>query len=132
MTNGTVDVVDDNGAHRKLMRLLLTGAGYEAREHACADAALSAVRRDPPVLLVADVQLSGEMDGLALARVVRTESATARIPILVVSALASHEDEMRARRAGCDAWLPKPFDTREFVALVHWLTRTERDDERIV
>lgn len=123
-----MDVVDDNAAHRKLMRILLVDAGYAPRTHRSAPPALEAARREVPALVVADVQLPGEMDGLALTRALKAAPETADVPVLVVSAYAAPHDEARARRAGCDAWLPKPIDTREFVALVHWLVALGAED----
>lgn len=125
MTYGVVDVVDDDAAHRKLMRIVLESAGFEPRTHGAAEAAFEAAKREPPLLVVADVQLPGPMDGLALTRALKTTAATANVPVLVVSAFASAADEARARRAGCDAWLPKPLDTREFAALARWLALPE-------
>lgn len=119
-----VDVVEDDAAHRKLMRILLEGAGFETRTYAAAAPALAAARRSPPSLVVADVQLPGDMSGLELTRALKAEPATAHVPVLVVSAYASAQDEAGARRAGCDAWLAKPLDTREFIALARWLTTT--------
>lgn len=120
MTEQFVDVVDDDAAHRKLMRILVAETGYEPRLHAFAETALEMARRSPPALVIADVELRGEMDGVALTRALKSSPETAGIPVLVISAFAA-ADEARARRAGCDAWLAKPLDTREFVSLVRWL-----------
>lgn len=121
MAEQFVDVVDDDAAHRKLMRILVSQAGYAPRVHSAAETALASARRCPPVLVIADVQLRGEMDGVALTRALKASPETAHVPVLVVSAFAAADDEARARRAGCDAWLPKPIDTREFLSLVRWL-----------
>jgi two-component system, cell cycle response regulator DivK len=121
MTEQFVDVVDDDAAHRKLMRILVTEAGYAPRTHATAEAAFEIARLDPPALVIADIQLPGTMDGIALTRALKAAPETAHVPVLVVSAFAAAADEARARRAGCDAWLAKPLDTREFVSLVRWL-----------
>jgi two-component system, cell cycle response regulator DivK len=127
-----VDVVDDDAAHRKLMRILVSEAGYAPRVHSAAECALAIARESPPVLVIADVQLRGEMDGVALTRALKAAPETANVPVLVVSAFAAAADEARARRAGCDAWLPKPLDTREFVSLVRWLlTQWASDVEAI-
>lgn len=116
-----VDVVDDDAAHRKLMRILVREAGFAPRTHATAEAAFEIARLDPPSLVIADIQLPGRMDGVALTRALKAAPETAHLPVLVVSAFAAAADEARARRAGCDAWLAKPLDTREFVSLVRWL-----------
>lgn len=127
-----VDVVDDDPAHRKLMRILVAEAGYSVRTHAAAESALEVARRSPPALVIADVQLCGGMDGVALTRALKAAPETANVPVLVVSAFAAASDEAIARRAGCDAWLPKPLDTREFISLVRWLlTRWPADAEAL-
>ena len=127
-----VDVVDDDPAHRKLMRILVAEAGYAARTHAEAESALEVARGSPPALVIADVQLRGGMDGVALTRALKAAPETANVPVLVVSAFAAASDEAAARRAGCDAWLPKPLDTREFISLVRWLlTRWPSDAEAL-
>lgn len=132
MSNLFVDVVDDDAAHRKLLGILIAEAGYVPRTHAAADSVLGVVRQSSPALIVVDVQLRGAMDGVELTRALKAAPETAGIPVLVVSAFAAAADEARARRAGCDAWLPKPLDTREFMSLARWLvTRWPADVEAL-
>lgn len=117
-----VDVVDDDPANQKLLRLLAEQAGCRVRTHVSAESALAAARDEAPVVAVIDVQLSGRIDGLALVRQLRATPATAATWIIVVSAFAGLADEMWARVAGCDLWLPKPIDTREFLLHLSQLT----------
>lgn len=131
MNEQFVDVVDDDAAHRKLMRILVAGTGFTPRLHAFAETALETARRSPPALVIADVELRGGMDGVALTRALKSSPETAGIPVLLISAFAA-PDEARARRAGCDAWLAKPLDTREFVSLVRWLVTEWTSDVQAV
>ena len=77
-----VDVVDDDAAHRKLMRILVAEAGYEPRMHSAAESALEIARKDPPALVIADVQLRGGMDGVALTRALKATPETADSVVL--------------------------------------------------
>src|SRR5690349_8775195 len=92
MAEQFVDVVDDDPAHRKLMRILVAQAGYAPRVHSAAESALATARRCPPGLVIADVQLRGGMDGVALTRALKASPETAHVPVLVVSAFAAASD----------------------------------------
>ena len=134
MAKALVDILDDDPRNQKLLRLLVERAGCEARTHAGAATALAAMRADPPAVALIDVQLPGPMDGLAVVRALKAVPETAGIIVVVVSAFASIADEARAREAGCDLWMPKPVDVREFLACMARLTgsaadRTAGDDE---
>ncbi len=75
-------------------------------------AALDRARRSPPAALVAEVMIP-RLDGLALCRLLKSDSSTARVPVLLLSVLAANE---RARQAGADAFLGKPLEKESFVA----------------
>ena len=117
-----VDVVDDNPAYRKLLRLLVELGGHRVRMHDTAESAFAAMHHDPPALAVIDVQLAGPMGGLELTRELKTRAATSRVAVIVVTAHAALADEAQARAVGADAWLAKPIDTQEFTRCVARLT----------
>ena len=75
-------------------------------------AALDRVRRSPPAALIAEVMIP-RLDGLALCRLLKSDSSTAHVPVLLLSVLAATE---RARQAGADAFLGKPLEKESFVA----------------
>ena len=124
MAKALVDILDDDPRNQKLLRLLVERAGCEARTHATAETALAAMRADPPAVALIDVQLPGPTDGLTVVRALKAAPETAGITVVVVSAFASLADEARAREAGCDLWIPKPVDVREFLARLARLTGT--------
>lgn len=111
MAGERILVVDDNAINLKLLRLVLTAAGYEVLTAADATEAVSLVASSPPRLVLMDIQLPG-MDGLALTRQLKSGAATRNIVIIAVTAYAMKGDEQRAREAGCDGYLSKPIDTR--------------------
>lgn len=110
MAGETILVVDDTPINLKLTRILLAREGYATRTAASAEEALASLKESLPHLILADILLPG-MDGLEFTRLVKADPRTRRIPVVALSALASADDEKRAREAGCDGYISKPIDT---------------------
>lgn len=85
-------------------------------------AAEAAIDREPPTVLVLDALLPG-VTGLALCRRVRSRPQGQEMAILMVTAWNTIEDKVAAFEAGCDDFLPKPYDVRELVSRVQALVR---------
>jgi CheY-like chemotaxis protein len=111
MKERNVLIVDDNPMNMKLVRVLLTGEGYEVRTAADALEALDILKEWRPLLILMDIQLPG-IDGLELTRRLKADSATDQIIIIGLTAYAMKGDEERILAAGCDAYIAKPIDTR--------------------
>jgi len=110
-------VVDDNPLNLKLAADILESDGYHVNRAPSAEAALERIREQIPDLILIDIQLPG-MDGLALTRALKSDSATQGIPIIALTAFAMKGDEQRARDSGCEGYLTKPIDTRALSAQV--------------
>ena len=106
-----VFVVDRDVNVRRLV-LHFIGSVYLVEFFDDGYAALDRVRRSPPAALVAEVMIP-RLDGLALCRLLKGDSATAQVPVLLFSVLAAND---RARQAGADAFLGKPLEKESFVA----------------
>ena len=106
-----VFVVDRDANVRRLV-LHFIGSVYLVEFLDDGYAALDRARRFPPAALVAEVMIP-RLDGLALCRLLKGDSATAQVPVLLFSVLAANE---RARQAGADAFLGKPLEKESFVA----------------
>jgi len=72
-------------------------------------------------LVLMDLKLAGEEDGVTLTRVLRSESRWKNIPIVALTACATGDDLRRAIEAGCDDYVPKPFYRKQLTALVERL-----------
>ena len=96
----------------KLVRVLLTGEGYEVRTAADALEALDILKEWRPLLILMDIQLPG-IDGLELTRRLKADSATG--------------DEERILAAGCDAYIAKPIDTRTLPGIIAALIEKAAD-----
>ena len=117
MKHPSVLYVEDNEYNRKIVRQLLSRTTYRLREAADGESALGMVREERPDLVLMDVQLP-KMSGLDVTRALRTDPATADVPIIVVTSFALSGDEQRALAAGASAYIAKPYSPRELLALI--------------
>lgn len=115
---GRVFVVDRDPHVRRLVGQFLAGL-YDVEFFDDGYAALDRARVAPPAAVVTEI-LTPLLDGLALCRLLKGDAATRRVPVLVLSMLAAGE---RSRRAGADAFLPKPLERGRLVAALRGLTR---------
>lgn len=111
MSGEKILIVDDNPTNLKLVAYLMTANGYEVTTALDADAAIAAIERNPPRLILMDLQLPGT-DGLELTRRLKANPTTRSIIVIAVTAYAMKGDEDRAMAAGCDDYVTKPIDTR--------------------
>jgi two-component system cell cycle response regulator DivK len=110
-------VVEDQVDNMQILRDLLTSAGYamiEAEDGAEGVRAASAHRPD---LILMDIQLP-VLDGYEATRRIKADPALRAIPIIVVTSYALSGDEDKARAAGCDDYVPKPYSPRLLLAKV--------------
>jgi CheY-like chemotaxis protein len=109
-------VVDDHDLNLKLLQRVLELDGYNVTAVSTLSAAERAIARELPALVVLDLNLP-DGDGLDLARKLKTDRRTAGCAILACTAGAMSGDRERTLEAGCDAYMSKPIDTREFSTL---------------
>ena len=120
MKQPTVLYVEDNEYNRKIVRQLLSRTTYRLMEAVDGESGLAMIRQERPDLVLMDVQLP-KMSGLEVTRALRTDAATAGIPIIVVTSFALSGDDQKAMAAGASAYLAKPYSPRELLALVRKL-----------
>ena len=102
-------VVEDDVIHREMVSRYLELAGYQVIAAGDGKQAVALSRSESPDLILMDLSLP-RMDGWEATRRLKADAATARIPVIVLSAHAMNGDEDRARAAGCDDFLTKPID----------------------
>lgn len=112
-------VVDDDQHLLKALRITLQAHGYSVETAADGEAALAAVSRNPPGLVVLDLGLP-DMDGAAVLRELRRWSTA---PVLVLSARHGSSDKVDALDAGADDYITKPFGLEELLARLRALLR---------
>jgi two-component system cell cycle response regulator DivK len=114
----TVLIVEDDALNRKLFQDVLVARGYRVLEAGDAPAAMALIRDRRPDLVVMDVGLRSALSGLDVVAWLKASPDLAAIPVLVVTAYAMTGDRARIAASGCDAYLFKPIDLREFLARV--------------
>jgi CheY-like chemotaxis protein len=107
-------VVEDNEQNLELVEYLLEDEGITVRSAQDAEAARAALARETPDLILMDMQLPGT-DGLTLVQEIRTQAATAKLPIIALTAHAMRGDRERFLAGGCDGYIAKPIDAASFV-----------------
>jgi two-component system response regulator MprA len=118
--SASVLVVDDDGPIRRMLERTLAAEGYGVSGTGDGGAALAAVERSVPDLLVLDVGLPG-LDGLAVCRRLRDKGLA--LPILLLTARDAVADRVDGLDAGADDYLVKPFAAAELLARVRALLR---------
>jgi two-component system cell cycle response regulator DivK len=113
-------IVEDNPANMRLVCLLLARGGHTPLCAENAQTGLALARADQPDLILMDTRLPG-MDGLAATALLKEDPATAVIPVIALTGMATEEDRKKTRLAGCDAYLTKPLRHQEFYAAIDTL-----------
>lgn len=113
----TILVIDDHEDNRRILRDLLTSAGYEVIEALTGEAGVAAAQAHTPALILMDIQLPG-IDGYEATRRIKADQALRAIPVIAVTSYALSGDDRKAYEAGCDAYVAKPFSPRGLLAKV--------------
>ena len=106
-------VVEDNERNLKLLRDVLEYAGYDVRVARTAEDGIVLAVKEPPDLVLMDLQLPG-IDGTEALRRLRENPRTADIPVVAVTAQAMKQDRERALDAGFNGYIEKPISVRAF------------------
>jgi two-component system cell cycle response regulator DivK len=110
-------VVEDQEDNRQILRDLLATAGYDMIEAEDGMQAVAAASEHRPDLILMDIQLP-ELDGYEATRRIKANPALSAIPIIVVTSYALSGDEDKAREAGCNAYVAKPYSPRALLAKI--------------
>lgn len=124
-------IVDDDPNLLRAVAACLRGEGYEVDTARSGDEALIQIARRLPDLIVSDIRMP-RMDGYALARQLRSNPRTDLIPVIFLTAKDESSDRIAGIRSGVDAYLTKPFEPNELIAVIgNILTRVERTHAEI-
>ncbi len=122
MSMARILIVEDDPDILNLISLYLQQAGYEVEALSDGGLVLSRLRSNPVDLMVLDLMLPG-MGGLEICRAVRSDSALARLPIIMLTARGDEADRVAGLELGADDYVTKPFSPKELVARVAALLR---------
>jgi two-component system cell cycle response regulator DivK len=110
-------VVEDQEDNRRILRDLLTSAGFDMIELDNGEDAITSAQEGRPDLILMDIQLP-ILDGYEATRRIKADPDLKSIPIIVVTSYALSGDEEKARLAGCDDYVAKPFSPRQLLAKI--------------
>ncbi len=110
-------VVEDQEDNRQILRDLLAHAGFDVIEVGDGEQALPAAIAHHPDVILMDIQLP-LLDGYEATRRIKADPAVKHIPVIVVTSYALSGDEAKARDAGCDAYVAKPFSPKALLAKI--------------
>jgi DNA-binding response OmpR family regulator len=120
MTKSRILVVEDEESLLKLESILFTSKGYQVTGVRDGNAALEAISKERPDLVVLDVMLPG-LDGFEVCRAIKASAQTSSIPVLMLTAKKSSNDLERGKLAGADAYLTKPFKSVKVLEVIEGL-----------
>jgi CheY-like chemotaxis protein len=124
----TVLIIDDEIHIRRLISQMLELAGYQVLEAASGPEALRLIEETRPDVITCDIFMPG-MSGFDVLEALKSESATAEIPVIMLTALGQEKDTNRAMELGAADYVTKPFGTTKLAETIEQqLGREQRDD----
>lgn len=125
--------VEDDSGIRALMIYTLNSAGFEARGLVCDDELFEALQTKTPELIMLDIMLPGD-DGITILKRLRSNPATADIPVIMATAKGTEYDKVIGLDLGADDYLAKPFGMMEMVSRVKAVLRRAKpkDDAKVL
>jgi adenylate cyclase len=121
-------VADDNYNNRQLIADILETMGHEALMAYNGQEALVVVEKEPPDLIILDVDMPG-MNGFDVCKQLKGDPQTAKIPILMLTALTDVEYRVRGLGLGADDYLAKPFNPRELMERIKTRLRSKTETD---
>ncbi len=122
-------VVEDEPDIAEVLKFNLEKAEFDVEIERRGDVVFDLIRKRPPDLIVLDLMLPG-LDGLELTRLLKRDPATARIPLVMLTAKGEEVDRIVGLELGADDYIPKPFSPREVVLRIKAVLRRRSDGER--
>jgi|SRR5258706_7145367 two-component system cell cycle response regulator DivK len=110
-------IVEDNDKNLKLVRDVLQVKGFSTIEAGSAEDGIKLAGERKPDLILMDIHLPG-MNGIEALKVLRSDSATAAIPVIAVTASVMPQDRNQITEAGFNAYVAKPINIKEFLDAV--------------
>jgi DNA-binding response OmpR family regulator len=115
-------VVEDDSALNQLVGAYVELAGFDYRAALDGKSALRAASERPPSVVILDLMLP-DMDGFEVCRKLKSDQHTARIPVLMLTALTQDESRRRGLECGAAAYMTKPFDPDELMNAIRQVSR---------
>jgi len=126
----TILVIEDEKDIAKMLDYNLKKEGYKALTAYDGEDAIDTANAKQPDLILLDLMLPG-MDGLEVCKALKSESRTAWIPIIMLTAKSQEPDKVIGLELGADDYVTKPFSPRELIARIKAVLRRAKDKDRL-
>ncbi len=123
--NKIILVIEDQPEIRKLICMTMDYDGFEVHEADNGDTGLRMVKALRPHIVLLDVMMPGQLDGIQVCERIRADPEIAHIPVVMLTARSQQTDLEAGRRAGCNAYLTKPFSPLQLIETVERLAAAE-------
>jgi response regulator RpfG family c-di-GMP phosphodiesterase len=123
--------VDDEPMNLELLEAILAPAGYETLSVNDGHEALAVLKKTEVDLVLLDVMMPG-MNGYDICRLIKASAETARVPVIMITALSSKEDRIKSIEAGAEDFITKPFETTEVLTRIRKLLEIKEQNGKIV
>jgi two-component system, cell cycle response regulator DivK len=110
-------IVEDQEDLCGILRDLLTGSGYDVVEASDGLGAVAKAKSERPDLILMDIQLP-ILDGYEVTRQIKADQNLEATPVIAVSSFAMKGDEEKARAAGCDSYVTKPYSPLQLLRII--------------
>ena len=127
MTDRLAVVVDDNRLNREMVSKILMNNGFSTLQAPDASTGWRLVDKFLPALIVLDIMLPGQMDGVQLCRLIRSDPRFQAVPIVMITAAETRREADRSLAAGADILIPKPFSPKDFWLQVETLLKDKKE-----
>ena len=115
-------IAEDHADIRKLIRMTLEYSDYDIHEAVDGAFALRMAQSVRPDLMLLDVMMPGELDGLQVCKMVKSDPALSHVRVVMLTARGQVKDREAGLAAGADAYLVKPFSPLQLIDTIeHWL-----------
>lgn len=118
----TIMTVDDSASLRQMVSLVLRGGGYEVIEARDGVDALSKLNGRDIDLVLSDINMP-KMDGIELTRQLRAIPQYKFVPVVLLTTESHPEKKQEGKAAGATAWIVKPFNPEQLLAVVKKVVR---------
>ena len=118
-------IVEDDVNIREIQRYALRNSGFEVQEFGCGRELYQAIRQRAPSLILLDIMLPGE-DGLEILKNLRSDRATAKVPVIMLTAKSTELDKVKGLDLGADDYMTKPVDEEEMLLRIKALLRRSK------
>jgi two-component system, cell cycle response regulator DivK len=117
MTGKRILIVEDQEDLRGVLRDLLTGSGYAVLEASDGQSGIATAKSERPDLILMDIQMP-LLDGYEATRQIKADPTLKATPVIAVSSFAMKGDEEKARTAGCDDYITKPYSPMQLLRVI--------------